>query len=143
VRHGRSASGCPRAGTDPASRKAVGSSTTSGFTRFVLWLGDGNLHADRHWEPQLQSMFPLHYYTDVLPQEDLSRELAGLLDRRGVAVPPGLLRRARPEEDAHNQHAERRLKEFYSAAARDVVAELYREDFTRLGYSTDITDAYR
>jgi hypothetical protein len=112
-----------------------------GFTRFVLWLKDGNLRADRHWELQVESMLPLRYYTDILPQENLNRALGELLDRRGVAVPAELLRRARSDEDSHNQHAERRLQAFYSAEARDAVVELYRADFALLGYSTDLADA--
>jgi hypothetical protein len=117
--------------------------TPAGFEGFVRWLADGGLHANTHWAPQVHSLLPLHYYDELFPQEDLGRTLRAFLEREELhpylEVWP---QRLGSDESLHNQHAERRLREYYSAEARDVIAELFRDDFTRLGYSTDITDAY-
>ena len=113
-----------------------------GFQHFVRWLAlDGGLPKDTHWAPQVDSLLPLHYYTQVLPQEDLGCSLRALLAYLSIEVPDERLRRLSVDETSHHQFAESRIRRFYSVDSARTIAEIYRQDFDTLGYSTDINDA--
>jgi hypothetical protein len=112
--------------------------TPTGYEKFLRWLAIDGLFLNSHWAPQVMSLLPLHYYSEILTQENLEQDLEDFLGRLRPSDVAMNLRRRSSDENAHNRFAEGRLYEFYSSEARDVVTELYASDFASLGYSTDI-----
>lgn len=110
-----------------------------GFSRFVVWLKDGGLNADGHWDLQKKLMLlPLNAYDSVVRFENYSEEMGNLLSRRGLVVQPDKLQRLYPQDRGKKTSASAKLTQYYSPEIQEIVQHLYEEDFAELGYSTNL-----
>ncbi|TCM82642.1 sulfotransferase family protein [Rhodovulum steppense] len=108
--------------------------TRPDFTTFCRFLDRGGIWRDAHWAPQTELLLlPLEMFDHIGRVETLEDDLA-LIARRiwGLDAPP-LVERVGKRTDAGAT-----LDTHYSDEARAIVARLYAEDFTRLGYSPDL-----
>ncbi len=103
-----------------------------GFLRF---LADGHLYDDPHWAPQSALIPPVGSLDLVGRVESIDRDL-----RRAVAmIWPTTPWRGVQSWVPHATDASRRTSELVSPAARELILELYHDDFAVLGYSTEAT----
>lgn len=110
-----------------------------GFSRFVVWLKDGGLNADGHWDLQKKLMLlPLNAYDSVVRFENYSEEMGNLLSARGLVVDPEKLQRLYPQDQGKKTSASAKLSHFYNREIQQTVQQLYSKDFAELGYSTDL-----
>ncbi len=93
---------------------------------------------DIHWAPQhfLLSLPQVRY--DFLGRfESFHADLRRMIDTVGLTVPESLLQ----QRTAHTTGAGGRLGEYYDAEALELVQQVYREDFTTLGYGWSLRTA--
>lgn len=112
--------------------------TPDGFEAFTIWLMDGGLSQDKHWDLQTKHMFlPVSAFDAVVRFENLKSELIAFLDGQGLAAPQGRLDHLYPSDVRIEKKtsADAKLNTFYTPRAIEIVAKLYAEDFRALGYS--------
>lgn len=93
---------------------------------------------DIHWAPQhfLLSLAQVRY--DFLGRfENFHDDLRRMIHAVGLTVPEPLLQQG----TAHATGAGGRLEEYYDAEALELVQQIYREDFTGLGYGWSLLTA--
>ncbi len=113
-----------------------------GFRQFVLWLGQGGLAADPHWDLQSKLMLmPVDCYDAVIRFENFSKEMRLFLERKSIAITPHGLNLLGDQNTMHKSYANTRLQEFYTSEVRGRVAEIYRTDFAWLGYSESFPES--
>ena len=119
-----------------------GDNSQTGFEAFIAFLGNGGLHSNHHWKPQIDALLlpPSHFQT-VCRLEHLAEELPLALARTGLTLPsPDRLRQ--PHRIESNQRskltqAASKLLKYYSPTTVQAVADLYTADFKLGRYSTD------
>lgn len=106
-----------------------------GFDAFLAWLKAGGLNKDPHWDLQTKLMvWPLDKYDTVIRFENFASEMRALLQKWKIEVAPELLQDVLPGDRDKKTSATEQMGRFYTPARRQLVAELYRDDFTALGY---------
>jgi len=105
------------------------------FVEFLRKVADqAPAEMDIHWAPQhhLLSLDKVSY--GFLGRfEQLHSDLRSVIAHLGITAPAGLL--ARPT--LHRTGASEKSAQFYDPESVDLVREIYREDFNRLGYGVD------
>lgn len=112
--------------------------TPTGFEDYLLWLKDGALSRDQHWDLQLRSLaLPVEAFTDIVHVERYEQEMREFLgktrleDGRRAGVDFAALRQL---GSPHATRTRARHDDFLNSATRQLIAEIYREDFTAFGY---------
>ncbi|SIR05305.1 Sulfotransferase family protein [Alkalispirochaeta americana] len=121
----------------------VGRSSPEGFATFLRFLAAGGLYENRHWWPQVDSLFqPVEEFSFIGKLEKIVDEMGIILEANGLD--PVLAQSlARPHEyelqesETRITSAQRRAAEFYSDEAVSIVSTLFEKDFKAFGYATD------
>jgi Sulfotransferase family len=109
--------------------------TPAGFEKFLVYLRQGGLAKDGHWDLQIKSLLlPLARYDGVIRFENLREELGAFLQAMKIQIPAGRLDAPYATDEGKATSAGIRASEFYDGRIREVVASLYREDFDALDY---------
>ncbi|WP_370206117.1 sulfotransferase family 2 domain-containing protein [Pararhodobacter marinus] len=112
--------------------------TPDGFGAFLDWLDAGGLSRDAHWDRQVRLLaLPLDRYDAVLRFETLRADAVAFLNARGLALPEDALGGEHKGDKGKQTGADRQLGSFYTPARAALVARLYAEDFTALGYDPE------
>jgi hypothetical protein len=116
--------------------------TPTGFRDYLIWLRDGALSRDLHWDLQLNSLaLPIAAFTDLIHIERYEVEMRAFLwrTRLGPAAAQlpidfeDLRRRGTP----HATTAQVNRKDFFTPESRRLVSDLYAEDFRAFGYDPE------
>jgi len=106
-----------------------------GFDSFLAWLKAGGLNKDPHWDLQIKLMvWPLEKYDTVIRFENFAAEMHALFESRNIQISAELLEDVLPSDHGKKTSAADQLDRFYTPARRQLVAELFRDDFDALGY---------
>lgn len=109
--------------------------TPEGFRAFVHYLRDGGLSGNSHWDLQKKLMvLPLSEYDAVIKFENFREEMIEFLTERGLKPREGSLESFYPGDEGKKTGATEKLERFYSREVCDLVAEIFDEDFSYLGY---------
>jgi hypothetical protein len=113
-----------------------------GFENFLLWLKDGGLERDGHWNLQVKSMaLPAMAFTDIIRTEFYEDDLLAALkkvpafsdaDVASVDI-KGLTKAGSP----HGTSDIAKKVAFFSPRATSLVVELFHLDFLSFGYVTE------
>jgi hypothetical protein len=116
--------------------------TPEGFRDFLLWLQDGALSRDLHWDLQLNSLaLPLAAFTDVVHTERYESEMRAFLGRTRLGPEAAnlpidfedLRRRGTP----HASKAQAKRQDFLTPETRRLVCDIYAADFRAFGYEPE------
>lgn len=106
-----------------------------GYLDFLLWLKDGGLDADPHWDLQMKSIaFPLKAYTHVLRFESLKETLFDFLRQCNDATSEDFFIESGRKGSLHATGSSGAVEEFYDQKSFRLVSELFEQDFLFLGY---------
>jgi hypothetical protein len=114
----------------------------AGFEDYLRWLKDGALPRDQHWDLQRHSLaLPVEAFTDIVHVERYEQEMRDFLARTTLGA-AGLaagvdFAEIRRRGSPHATRPQERRDDFLTPAARRLIAEIYREDFTAFGYDPD------
>ncbi len=119
-----------------------GDNSQAGFAAFISFLGNGGLHANHHWKPQIDALLlPASQFQCICRLEHLSEELPQALARSGMSLPsPEKLQQPHQIESQQQSkltQASSKLLRYYSASTIQAVGELYTADFELGRYSLD------
>ena len=112
----------------------------AGFHDYLLWLQDGALPRDQHWDLQVNSLaLPASAFTDVIKLENYDVEMPAFLMRAGGT---GLATRYSLDDirqlgSTHATGTKSRSGEYLTPVNRCLVSEIYAADFAALGYAPD------
>lgn len=107
----------------------------AGYLDFLLWLKDGGLEADGHWDLQMKSIaLPLTGYSHVLKFENLEESLFDFMRQCDAAVPDGLFLESEKSGKRHATGSTGAISDFYSKESFRLVSEIFEKDFLSLGY---------
>lgn len=114
----------------------------AGFEDFLRWLKDGALSRDLHWDLQLNSLaLPVGVFTDIIHTDHYEAEMRALLRRLPAVSPQALagldFAALRKSGSPHATRAQDKRENFFSSAARTLVADLYGPDFAAFGYGVE------
>jgi hypothetical protein len=113
--------------------------TREGFREFVVWLANGGLVKDRHWNLQSEQMFlPLDRYDAVVEFDDFAAGMTEVFNRTGLRPPDDRLDRLYPSDVNKLTGASALIEDFYTNETESMVAKLYRRDFDLLGYGLEL-----
>lgn len=112
------------------------------FRDFLLWLRDGALSRDLHWDLQLRSLaLPVEVFTDIIHIERYEAEMRSFLGRTRLgpagAETPIDFAELRRLGSPHATRAQDKREDFFTPETRRLVSEIYAEDFRAFGYSPD------
>lgn len=114
--------------------------TPAGFHDYLLWLKDGALTRDQHWDLQVHSLaLPASAFTDVIHLENYDAEMRAFLS----SLPyPGAaneysLAEIRQMGSTHATATKARSGDYLTPANRRLVSEIYANDFSELGYAPE------
>lgn len=106
-----------------------------GYLDFLLWLKDGGLDADAHWDLQSKSIaFPLESYSHVLRFENLEDTLFDFLSQCRTTISEEIFLESKKRGTRHATGSSDAVEEFYGKASLQLVNELFQKDFSFLGY---------
>lgn len=109
--------------------------TPEGFGEFLVWLENGGMSRNGHWNYQRKRMIlPLAAYDSVIRFENFREELVNMLNARDLNIPEDCLQELFPADRDKRTSASKKLEQYYNAEKRDRVARLYAVDFKELGY---------
>ena len=113
--------------------------TPQGFMDFLVWLRDGALARDLHWDLQLKSLaLPVGVFTDIIHVERYEAEMREFLSHTRLGTPAALassdFERLRRLGSPHASGPKDKHDNFMTPLARRLVAEIYAEDFQAFGY---------
>lgn len=114
--------------------------TPGGFHDYLLWLKDGALTRDQHWDLQVHSLaMPASAFTDVIKLENYDTEMRAFLSRlpRPGAENEYSLAEIRQLGSTHATATKARSGDYLTPANRRLVSEIYAKDFAALGYAPD------
>lgn len=112
--------------------------TPDGFDAFLVWLEQGGLKRDAHWDLQTKLLaLPLDRFDAVLRFETLRADFAAFLALRGLWLPEDALVGEHRGDTGKQTGARNRQAEFYSPERALRVARLFAPDFDALGYDPD------
>ncbi len=109
-----------------------------GFHDYLLWLKDGALTRDQHWDLQIHSLaMPASAFTDVIHIEHYDAEMRAFLARIGQAEPARKfdLDEIRRLGSSHATATKAKSGDHLTPANRALVSEIYAADFAALGYA--------
>ena len=112
----------------------------AGFHDYLLWLKDGALTRDQHWDRQVHSLaLPASTFTDIIHLESYDAEMHAFLAKIGQdkAAEAYSLDAIRKLGSTHATGTQARRSDYLTPANRRLVSEIYAEDFSALGYSPD------
>ena len=111
--------------------------TPEGFGQFLVWLENGGLSRNGHWNLQCKRMiFPkLDTYDTVIRFESLRDDIIAMLEKRKIDVPADCLQELYPTDRGKRTAADSKLQMYYNEERINLVARLYAEDFDCLGYT--------
>lgn len=115
-----------------------GENSPEGFARFLAFLDDGGLHADRHWWPQADLLYqPAERFSFIGRLERMVEDMGRVLADNGCDPAA-----ARALDAPHPLEARRRQTRtvereaaFYTPRGREIVARLHARDFALFGYA--------
>ena len=113
--------------------------TPQGFMDFLLWLRDGGLSRDLHWDLQVSSLaLPVDVFTDIIHVERYEAEMRAFLPRTrlgpGAALEAIDFAELRRLGSPHASKPQDKHEDFLTPKARCLVAEIYARDFQAFGY---------
>lgn len=113
--------------------------TPQGFMDFLLWLRDGALTRDLHWDLQLRSLaLPVGVFTDIIHVERYEAEMREFLSHTSPASPAALaaidFAELRSLGSPHASGPKDKHEDFMTPQTRRLVAEIYAGDFEAFGY---------
>ena len=114
--------------------------SSDGFHDYLLWLQDGALARDQHWDLQVNSLaLPASAFTDVIKLEAYDQEMPAFLSRVGgqQLASRYSLGDIRQLGSTHATGTKARSGDFLTPANRRLVSEIYAADFAALGYAQD------
>jgi hypothetical protein len=116
--------------------------TPDGFQDFLLWLRDGALGRDLHWDLQVRSLaLPVELFTDIIKVERYEADMRAFLAHSRSGGSPTLatidFAELRRLGSPHASSAQGRREEFLTPRARRLVSEIYADDFAAFGYDPD------
>jgi hypothetical protein len=118
--------------------------TREGFGEFVVWLANGGLAKDKHWNLQSDQMFlPLNKYNFVIEFDNFAAGMKELFDRTGLNPPEDRLDRLYPSDVNKLTGASSRIEDFYTDETASLVAKIYKRDFEALGYGFELPNSKR
>lgn len=113
--------------------------TPEGFRDFLLWLKDGALSRDLHWDLQVNSLaLPVEVFTDIIHAERYEAEMRSFLGRTRLG-PAGATTALNFDElrkmgSPHATRAQDKRDTFFTPATRKLVDEIFAADFNAFGY---------
>ena len=112
------------------------------FGQFLVWLSNGGLSRNSHWDLQTKlMMLPLDQYDTVIRFENFRNGISDLLASRGIAMPENALRELYPSDMKKKTGSVSKLDQFYTPERAELVKDLFAEDFAQLGYDTTFPGA--
>lgn len=106
-----------------------------GYLDFLLWLKDGALAADAHWDLQMNSIaFPLKGYSHVLRFENLEEALLDFLKQCNTATTEEFFLESGRKGSLHATGSSGVIEQFYGKESFRLVSEMFEKDFLALGY---------
>jgi hypothetical protein len=116
--------------------------TPQGFHDFLIWLRDGALSRDLHWDLQLASLaLPVEVFTDIVHIEHYEPEMRAFLAKTRLAASGALgdidFATLRQLGSPHATRAQDRGEDFFTPATRQLVSDIYARDFAAFGYDPD------
>lgn len=121
----------------PAFREKYGNFdlTREGFADFLLWLKNGGLERNYHWNLQCKHMiFPISNYTKVIRFENFNDEFFRFINAINPAVSSDVWKSLSERGSWHATKSVEKLEHYYSKDSRKIVSELFRQDFLALDY---------
>jgi hypothetical protein len=116
-----------------------GENSPEGFARFLDFLADGGLRANRHWWPQADLLYqPAERFSFIGRLETMAADMGRVLEAvgRDPAAAAALDRRHDLEAGRRETRTAEREAAFYTPRGRAIVARLHARDFALFGYPT-------
>ncbi len=116
--------------------------TPAGFVDFLMWLKDGALSRDLHWDLQVRSLaLPVEAFTDIVHAESYEAEMRSFLGRTRLG-PAGALADINFDElrkigSPHATSAQEKREAFFTPASRKLLNEIFEPDFAAFGYDRE------
>ncbi len=114
-----------------------GENSPEGFARFLAFLDEGGLSADRHWWPQADLLYqPAERFSFIGRLERMVEDMGRVLAEVGRDPEAASVLEQRHEVEAQRRETRTSEREaaFYTREGRAIVARLYARDFTLFGY---------
>lgn len=109
--------------------------TPRGYLDFLLWLRDGGLNVDSHWDLQIKSIaLPLKSYSHVFRFENLDYALFDFLRHCKATISEEFFVESVRNGSRHATGSSGVLNQFYGKESSRIVSELFEKDFLSLGY---------
>jgi hypothetical protein len=111
--------------------------SAAGFHDFLLWLKDGALTRDQHWDLQVSSLaLPAPVFTDVIHLESYEPQMRAFLakTRRAAAVDGFDFDEIRRLGSPHATGTQAQRGDYLTPENRRLVSEIYAADFAAFGY---------
>lgn len=116
--------------------------TPAGFLDYLMWLKDGALSKDPHWDLQINSLsLPVEAFTDIVHAERYEAEMRGFLGRTRLG-PEGATTAINFDDlrrigSPHATRAQEKRDAFFTPETRRLVGEIFAADFAAFGYERD------
>lgn len=101
------------------------------FDHFVRYLEFGGIHDDVHWAPQADLLPPINYLNFIGNVENMQKDVEKLTN----LLFPNVQWKGISENRPHSTGAHSKYSSYYNTRLEQTVADLYRKDFDRFGYS--------
>jgi hypothetical protein len=102
------------------------------FREFCRYLADGGLYENGHWAPQTALMLiPISAFDFIGKVENFDDDIKGVLSRLGADDSEAISVR----HSSYATQAASRMNDHYDNETRDLIADLYRDDFEVFGYA--------
>lgn len=113
-----------------------------GFRDFLLWLKDGALSRDLHWDLQVHSLaLPVGVFTDIVHTERYEAEMRAFLGRTRLGPSAATaaidFKELRRLGTPHATKSQDRRDDFFTPETRRLVNEIYAKDFEAFGYTPE------
>lgn len=110
--------------------------SSKGFSEFVVWLSNGGLKADNHWNLQVEhTLFPIENYGYILRFENLSDDIVKMIGSLNLSIPTEAFSQVMRKGQSNSTGSSKLIHQFYDARTFEIVSKLYEKDFRKLGYS--------
>ncbi len=122
-------------------RKPAGLAAAPGtvpvFADFCRYLSEGGLYENGHWAPQSDLLLiPLDHFDFIGKLENFDNDFEYVLGRIHGNGADGRRHEVRVSR-ANQTHANRRMREYYTAQTAETVARLFEADFKAFGYAME------
>jgi hypothetical protein len=106
-----------------------------GYLDFLLWLRDGGLDKNSHWDLQIKSIaFPLESYSHVFKFENIEYTLFDFLRNCNAAISDESFLQSVKNGSQHATGSSTVINQFYGKESFRLVSELFEKDFLSIGY---------